>query len=89
MKQGDKPSGDYLKNFAMMIPTSLTPIKKYPKYFGWSCISMKKWVSIKYYKRIVPVRSDKIIDFLFWKFVKPIKCKPGSITYITNRKYKK
>lgn len=87
MSEDNKPS-DSLNNFGMIIPTSCTPIKKYPKYFGWSCISMKKWVGIRYYKRIVPVRADKIFDFLFWRFVKPIKQKPGTmetITYITNR----
>jgi hypothetical protein len=87
MNENNKPADDYRKNFGMMIPTSPTPIKKYPKYFGWSCIRMK-WVGIRCYKRIVPVRSDKVFDFLFWKFVKPIKQKPGTITYITNRKIK-
>lgn len=51
---------------------------------GWNCFWMGRWVGIRYYKRIVPVRQDLIFDFLFWKFVKPLNRTDPQFTNITN-----
>jgi len=64
------------ENYGIIIPTGPSNIKVPKTFFGWACLSMKRWVGIKRYKRITPVRRDLIFDFMFWKFVKSLNKKP-------------
>ena len=60
------------KNFAMMIPSGATKIKRYPKFRGWAILWIGKWVGFRKYEQVIPTRHDKIIHFMWWKLVKPI-----------------
>lgn len=84
MSDENKPPEDFMKNFAIMMPTGPTKYKKSKKYFGWYVLWVGEWVGIKRYKRIVPVRSDLIQDFLFWKFAKPIEPQYGFRSWTIN-----
>jgi len=66
---------EHLKNYGIFIPIGPTQTKVPRTVFGWACCKMKRWVGIKKYKRITPVRSDMIFDFLFWRFVKSLNTK--------------
>lgn len=74
MMQNENDS--YVRNVGFIIPSGVAIDAKGRKIKmqrnGWNVLFMKRWVGIKRYKRIVPVRQDLIIDFLWWRFVKPL-----------------
>lgn len=71
------------EHWGMVFPNKAMKRKRYLKIFGYYCLWIGRWVGIKKYVRDVPARTDIVIDFLFWKFIKEIRPKKWTTNQIT------